>query len=130
MTNTSNWWAVVVRIVGSIEGEGPSSIEEYTLRIVQAVSLAQAKNKALRFAEKANPDSKTTDGKTIRSRAFSIVGAELLDGGTPKDGDEIWSRLAFLEREEDQNFEGTSPPFWALRAFHTSWNVNEFEERR
>jgi hypothetical protein len=130
MTESASWWAVIVRIVGTIEKEGPSSMEEYSLRIVQAVSLPQAKVKAMRYAEQATPNGKTTDGKTISRCVSSVVGVEALSNRTPSDGDEIWSRLAFLDREEDQSFRGNSPPFWALRAFHTDWNIKGLEERR
>lgn len=130
MSDGFGWWAVVVRIAGVIETEGPASIEEYSLRLVQACSLAQAKTKALRYAQKTNSDTKTADGKTISHLAYSVIGAEVLGENAPSDGDEIWSRLAFLERKEDRSFQGKSPPSWALRAFHTDWNIKGFEERR
>ena len=126
----SNWWAIVVRILSAIENEGPCSTEEYSLRIIQATTLEQAKTKAVRYVRTSNPDRVTTDGKTIRSNVVSVIGAEHLGESPPTDGDEIWSRLAFQDREEDQAFEGESPPFWALRAFHTDWSVKNYEERR
>jgi len=129
MSENSSWWAIVVRLASFIEGEEHGSIEEYSIRIISEPSLEQAKLKALRYAKKSNPDSLTTDQKTIRTETVSIVGAEFLGDTIPKDGDEIWSRLAFLDREEDQGFQKDSPPFWALRAFHTDWNIKNLEER-
>jgi len=123
------WWAVVVRISSAIKGEGASTIVEYSLRLIEALSLEEAKEKARRAAIASNPDGRTTDRKVTQHSVKSIVGAEYLGARPPQDGDEVWSRLAFLDREEDRPTSMDAPPFWASRAFHTDWNVATPEER-
>jgi hypothetical protein len=119
------WWAVVVRIASEVD-DGDRSLEEYSLRLVRAVEVESAKLKACAAA--ARPNSLTTDGLQLRHRVVSVVGAEYLGEEPPGDGAELWSRLSFLERDEDRGQEG-KPPHWAIRAFHTNWSVDTPEEQ-
>lgn len=124
-----SWWVVVIRIGSEIEGTKLSSVEEYSMRLVEAGELDDAKANACTAVLASNPDGKTTDGKVIRYFIKSVIDAEYVGEGAIKSGAEVWSRLAFLDRAEDRPAEGDVPPFWALRVFHTDWNVTAPEER-